>query len=213
VEPLDDRSSRLLIGLDRDELEALTEIACVVSSDDFVIVYVTSAWRAFGQDNGARPLWGVGDSMLAAIAPALRSFYKERLASVIATGLPWEHDYECSSADLYRQFHLRALVLADRAGLLITHSLRIEHPHDAGLTPAPATLALVYQGESGLISQCGHCRRVRRVGVPRTWDWVPQLVSHPAGNTTHGLCEACLAYYFSPAALELLDHRAPDSSF
>jgi len=38
---------------------------------------------------------------------------------------------------------------------------------------------------------------VRRVAT-QSWDWVPALVAQPADNLSHGLCEACSAYYFGP---------------
>ena len=191
-------SSQLLVGLDLDELDQLATITCAIRSGDYVVGYVNPAWHAFGRDNGATRAWGPGDSVLAGIADPLRAFYEDHFATAIATGTPWEHDYECSSAELYRLFHLRAVVLGDHVGLLITHALRVEHLHAAPLSPAELAL---YHGKAGLVSQCGHCRRVRRVAPPRTWDWVPELVAHPARATTHGLCESCLAYYFGPAAL------------
>ena len=190
------RFEPLLSSLDRDDLARSPDVICGVLADGLTIGYANAAWFEFGRRNGATRVWGPGDRLLDAISDPIQGFYAEKLGRVLADRQPWEHDYECSSADVYREFRMRALVLGDGAGLLIVHSLRVERPH------AEVGHPLVegrYRAASGFITQCAHCRRVRRID-PHAWDWVPELVAQPQENLTHGLCELCAAYYFGPGA-------------
>ena len=174
----------------------MSDVTCGVFAEDFLIGYANVAWFEFGRANGARRLWGLDDRLLDAISEPLRSYYAEKLAQVLVDGQPWEHDYECSSVALHREFRLRVLMIADGEGLLLTHTLRFERPHVDGLP----LVTNRYQAATGLITQCAHCRRVRRVAAPHSWDWVPALVEKPSSNISHGLCGLCSAYYFGPNA-------------
>jgi hypothetical protein len=55
-----------------------------------------------------------------------------------------------------------------------------------------------YLGPAGFILQCSNCRRVRRHGT-RAWDWVPALVATTATNVSHGICHACVGFYWGGA--------------
>ncbi|MBA2320227.1 MAG: hypothetical protein H0V89_03640 [Deltaproteobacteria bacterium] len=192
------RFAPLLSEVERSELDTSPDVTCGVFTNDLVIGYVNEAWLAFGRANGASKVWGVGDSLLGAISGPLRAFYAEKLASVPSLDPPaWEHDYECSSPTLRREFRLRALSLAGGAGLLITHSLRVERAHDV---THDRFVENSYRSTNGIVTQCGHCRRVRRVVAPFDWEWAPELVARPPAMLSHGLCGVCLAYYFGPGA-------------
>ncbi len=186
----------LLRGLDEGDLSEASDVICGVFGDDLTIGYINAPWTAFGRANGAVTVWGPGQRLLDAISGPLRAFYGEQLARVSSTGEAWEHDYECVSAVRFRQFRLRVLALEHGAGLLLTHSIRIERANDRESHPL---LPELYRAASGLITQCGHCRRVRRVEPPVEWDWVPELVAHPPHAVSHGVCALCSAYYYGPA--------------
>jgi len=188
------RFEPLLSSLDRSDLARSPDVICGVLADGLTIGYANAAWFEFARQNGARRVWGPGDCLLDAISDPIRGFYAEKLGQVLADRTPWEHDYECSSPDVHREFRLRALVLGEGAGLLLVHALRVEGPH---ADPGHPFVASRYRSAAGLITQCAHCRRVRCVATP-SWDWVPALVAQPVENLTHGLCEACAAYYFGP---------------
>lgn len=196
------RDDELIRGLDREALEQAPDVVCVVHAD-LRIAFVNPAWIAFGRANGAQRVWGRGDRLLDAIPDPLREFYAENLARALSTGVPWEHDYECSSAESHRVFRLRALPIRGGSGLVLMHGLLVERPQ--GERDARALddneIEVAYRDGFGLIAQCAHCRRVRRA-VERTWDWVPALVERQPERVTHSLCEVCLAYYFGPAALD-----------
>ena len=57
-------------------------------------------------------------------------------------------------------------------------------------------MAPEYLDASGLVIQCAHCRKVRNQQRPGGWDWVPVLVAQTYPMTSHGLCPACLDFYF-----------------
>jgi len=200
--PLPARFEPLLAGLDQRDLEKVRDATCGVFVDDnFSIGYVNRPWIDFGEANGARPVWRPGASLLDAISEPLRSFYAEKLAGVLVDGQPWEQDYECSSAEVHREYRMRVMAIAEGTGILITHTLRVEVPHHLASHPF---VDQVYRETNGLIAQCGHCRRLRRAGSQpgeACWDWVPAALSQRLANVTHGICEMCSAYYFGPAML------------
>lgn len=176
----------------------MREVVCGVFARDLVIGYVNAAWVGFARDNGAGRVWGPGDPLLDAMSEPLRGYHAERLATVLRSRDPWEHDYECSSHGVYRQFRLRAVAIGGGEGLLLSHSLRVERPHDRAGSPFDAA---EYIDGSGFVKVCGHCRRARRAGGSEVWDWVPHILARPPENLSHGLCELCSAYYFGPEAL------------
>jgi hypothetical protein len=161
------------------------------------IVYCNKAWDRFAMQNGGME-WlranVVGQSVLEATSGPLTGFYAEVFAKVTRDGRPWQHDFECSSPDVYRLFHMRALPL-EGSSILIENSLRIEHPHGKD-RPAMSPIEAMYRNEHAIIVMCAHCRRTRRKAMPR-WDWVPAFVADSPTPVSHGLCETCRTYYFS----------------
>ena len=111
--------------------------------------------------------------------------------NALATGEVFDQEYECSSPDQRRLFHVRALPIGDQ-GLLIEHSLVAEGKHDWSAREA---VEAVYLGARGLLLQCSHCRRVR---VPEThaWDWVREWAARPHPRTSHVICPSCVGFYW-----------------
>lgn len=159
-----------------------------------VILWHNQAWSDFALANGGADLparFGPGASYVGAIPDVLRPFFEDAFAEALSTGTPFEHDYECSSAEVLRRFRLRALPVQGH-GLLLEHALRVEHPHDGpGEAPDPAR----YVTPKGFVMQCAHCRRVKRSGEA-SWDWVPAWVQAPPVRTSHGICQGCLGHYW-----------------
>ena len=180
---------------DFDE-EALDRDASTIAAldADGTILWTNLAWIRFAAENGGAPelISGfVQTRYLAPVAPELAGFYAEAFSAALETGVPFEHEYECSSAHVYRRFRLRVLPVGG-AGLLLSHSLVAEHPHGE---PAAPPLEARYRTEHGLIVQCAHCRRVRRTDQ-YTWDWVPEWVERMPSSTGHAICPACVGFYF-----------------
>jgi hypothetical protein len=81
------------------------------------------------------------------------------------------------------------------AGFAVINSLRVEHPHDR-LPIAPDDA--VYRNKSGFLRMCANCRRTNRVADPAAWDWVPAYVDRRQTDVTHGVCPACMEFYYHP---------------
>lgn len=109
---------------------------------DFRLAYLNPAWTAFADVNGGQPsvtsTWGLGTRYLDAIAEPLRPFYERLLARAPEPGAslhPVSHQYECSSATLFRKFSMQVYALPEGAGFVIVNSLLVETPHDASGRP------------------------------------------------------------------------------
>lgn len=165
---------------------------------DLSLAYVNLHWFEFARLNGGEPgfteQWVPGRCLLDAIAAPLRPFFTLNFQRCLSESKPWEHLYECSSADEFREFHMTTLPLGLAEGLLVVNSLRRATEH----TRVPcAALDALYLNEDQIVTQCCHCRTVRRVGEKPAWDWVPQWVSAPLANLSHGLCEPCFGFHYS----------------
>jgi hypothetical protein len=201
IPPLDDRLlPAFRPALERFALERIDDYPNPLCGllPDLRIAYLNKGWFAAANANGARAAlaaWGPGADFCAAVRGPLRSFYEKLLAHALRDGRPFTHKYECPTPTRRQQFWMQGTPLgAD--GLLVTHALVIAET----LAPEPGEAGPVarYRGRGGLVVQCGHCRRVRRAAEPLVWDWVPALVAEPPPETSHGLCEPCLGYYYPP---------------
>ena len=169
-----------------------------VVGPDFQLIYFNQGWSAFASENAGEPAisrnWSIGCCVLDAIPPAIRPFFEENFTKCIRESRPWEHQYECSSPEAFRRFVMHCLPLSDGKRLLIVHSL---------VQDAPRTLIehqrveSLYRDEDGIITQCCHCRRVRRKEIRLTWDWVTEWVKTIPPKTSHGLCEICFGFYYN----------------
>lgn len=178
------------------DLDALAkeESTLIAIDPSHKIRWVNPAWTRFALANGGDDVvqrFGTGSSYLDGTSGPARSFYEEALTRAAKTRTIFEHDYECSSPETFRRFHLRALP-CDDAGLLLEHSLVVEHPHDR------VESEIGHEGyvrDNGFILQCSNCRRVRHK-ERSAWDWVPFLVRNVTAKTSHGLCAACEGFYW-----------------
>ncbi len=163
------------------------------------LVFVNEGWRRFAAENGGEPAigerWPLGRSILDALPGRLLAFYRDAYLRCLERGEPWEHDYECSSADRHRLFHQTVRPLSGGDGLLVVNALRVEEPH-AAPGAEPAADGIPYADRHGIVHQCCHCRRIRAHDDPDRWDWVPRWVAAPPARTSHGLCKVCLDHYY-----------------
>ncbi|MFO0619349.1 MAG: hypothetical protein U0414_42565 [Polyangiaceae bacterium] len=161
---------------------------------DLSIAYLNPAYWAFARANGARwgtGEWGIGASLMAAVPPVLSGFYTDLFERARGTRQIVEHEYACASPDRERRFRLRVMP-CEGEELLVVHSLVHEAPHGT----EGASVLEAHYGRNGVVTQCSHCRRVRRNTPPYAWDWVPALVENPPANVSHGLCPPCVAYHY-----------------
>jgi PAS fold len=172
-----------------------------VLSRDLRIVRTNAGYARFANDNGGAEALGRsrhGMNVLDAISPPLRAFYARVFAEALSSGERAELDYECSSPARFRRFRMVVYPI-DGEFLVVVNSLVSETEHaETPYAPSDATYAV-----EGLVTMCGHCRRVRRPGAVRRWDWVPAYVATPGANISHGLCDACAAFYYGDLARPL----------
>ncbi len=206
----DPRFLNLLRDFDRDALE-IDDATIFGLWSDLTLAYTNPGWKRFSAMNGGEPTitseWALGRCVLDAIAEPLRPFYAANYRKSLMEGRPWEHVYECSSADQFRLMHMMVLPLGAAEGLLVINSLRQEIAHSR--TPLPP-LDELYRNAHGIVTQCSHCRRVRRDGTEHVWDWVPAWVVAQPARTSHGLCEPCIGFHHP---LQPRNVRGPTDSF
>lgn len=94
--------AELLVDFDLAALEAETSLVFGLSAD-FEIAYVNPAWGRFAEANGGGgSLIGeriLGQRVLDAISEPTKPFFREHYLFALREGRPWEHLFECSSAD------------------------------------------------------------------------------------------------------------------
>lgn len=190
----------LPVSVPRSVLEHSKAVICVLDPD-LRITYCNPAWDEFARQNSGQDVLAqgvVGSRLLDVVAEPLRAFYEDIFQRAETTGQVQEFDYECSSSELYRSFHMQVLPLKEPHGFLVMHSLRVEKPLDFRPTQAPDDAR--YAGSDGIIVMCCHCRRTRRFQDSHAWDWVPVYLERRSG-VSHGLCGICHAYFY-PTAFE-----------
>ncbi len=167
---------------------------------DFKLAYLNPAWFCFARENGGEPRisaeWGLGKSVLTRMPPQLKKVFKANLKECLRSGKPWNHEYECSSATIYRKYHQIVYPLAKQEGLLIVNSLLVERPHDPKERPPRTADRSLYVDEKGFVCQCAYCRRVKNFKEVNRWDWVPEWVKRFPEATSHSYCPTCFAHYF-----------------
>jgi len=184
-------------GLSITDLQADRSIICILDTDSR-IVFCNWSWDRFAYRNGGLALshlYVVGTSVLDITPASLKPFYQTAYAHVRQTLRPWEHDFECSSAEQYRSFRMRILSIA-RSYLLVENSLRVERPHTHAGGPQPDSDLFV--DTDGSLLMCPHCRRTRHtriIGSPE-WVWIPEYLTFPPGRVADELCGTCLRFFY-----------------
>jgi len=168
---------------------------------DLTIGYLNPAWFRFADENGGEAIaerWGLGSCVLDAMHGPVRDLFEREFRRCFNSGRPWQHDYECSSAKRFREFHMDAFPVRGGLGLLVISTLTAAHSHGSDRVALKPTESL-YLDKDGLILQCGYCRRVQQSGGSRKWDWVPSWVDEQPENVTGGLCIPCYQTRFPEA--------------
>lgn len=172
-----------------------SDIICLLDSE-LRITYCNQAWDRFASQNDGRKCQSadlIGRDMLDCVPEPLARFFRTAFDVVRTSGQPFEFDYECSSALVFRMFRMRILPVAGSAEFMVVHALRIERPHDRTAVPPDDAR---FRRKDGLVVMCCHCRRTRRAAEPNVWDWVPDYVAKPPGMVTTGICSACYLYFY-----------------
>jgi len=176
---------------------------------DYCLAYFNPAWQRFARENGGEPAisrdWGLGVSVMDAAPKELKEFYENYFARSFKSdpliGQPPHHEYECSSAEIYRKLMMTCHALKEEKGLIVVNSVLVERTHDPQeRIPQPPDES-TYVGSNGLVCQCVHCRRVLNIIVENRWDWVPQWVTGIPPKTSYTLCETCFGAYYPDKVL------------
>jgi hypothetical protein len=170
---------------------------------DHTLAYMNPAWFGFAESNGGKTLfgdWTIGRSTLDVIPPAINKWYLQFVAAARSSpgAHPEQHEYECSSAEVYRRFLMTIYPVSagTEKGYVIVHSLKVETSHTEVKGPAKPTVMEEYADGAGLIRQCMHCRLIRSAKDPSRWDWVAEWVRQPQSNVSHSLCDVCFEHYY-----------------
>lgn len=164
---------------------------------DLRIAECNLGWDKFAAANGGVGISRAevrGHSIFEYTPAVLVEFYQKKYAEALRVGHWIGFDYECSTPDAFRQFHM-ALRSVEASGLLVVNS----HLPDQRAPLAPPTEALAdlaYMSPGGFITMCAHCRRTKRQDGSNTWDWVSRFLRETGRNVSHGLCPRCTAYLY-----------------
>jgi PAS domain-containing protein len=164
---------------------------------DLRIAECNAGWDKFAAENG-----GVGISRTEVrgrpifdfIPEVLVRFYRNKFAEALRGGHWIGFDYECSTPDVFRQFHM-ALRSVEYSGLLVVNSY-LANQRIPLASPDQVLADAAYLSPGGMITMCAHCRRTRRQDDSNTWDWVPRFLRYTGRKTSHGLCPRCTAYLY-----------------
>ena len=171
---------------------------------DLRIADCNLGWEKFAAENG-----GIGISRAEVrgrwifdfIPEVLVRFYQEKFSEALRAGHWIGFDYECSTPDAFRQFHM-ALRSIQPSGLLVVNSY-LPNQRAPFAFPDEAMADSAYVSAGGMITMCAHCRRTRRQNDLDTWDWVSRFLRNTGRKVSHGLCPRCTAYLYPE--LELPD--------
>lgn len=164
---------------------------------DLRIADCNVGWDKFAIANG-----GVGISreeirgrnIYELIPEVLVQFYRDKYSEALRTRLWIGFDYECSTPEVPRLYHM-ALRSIESSGLLVVNS-RLTSQR-APLDHSGEVLAdEAYISPGGFITMCAHCRRTRRQYSPDAWDWVPRFLRDAGRKVSHGLCPRCKSYLY-----------------
>jgi hypothetical protein len=172
---------------------------------DLSLAYVNPAWFRFASENNGEPAisthWSIGSAFMQAIPDPLQAFYTRLFSTSLTEGSrtdsrPMQHEYECSSAAIYRRFLMTVYPLPGGTGLLVVNTLAVECPHNPGERPPHPADTQTYADADGVVRQCAHCRRIQVPANADLWHWIPSWVEKCPLHASHTLCNFCLDHYY-----------------
>lgn len=167
------------------------------------IIYANSAWNLVAiSSGGPRAEEVVGTAWRTHIAGLeLSAWYKEVFNRVIEHRKGERHEGDCNTPDRFRLFSNRFDPLVARGmraagGMLVQTNMIEEAPIGERYRIAQPDEER-YRQPTGVILQCGGCRRVLVAGTfPRLWEFVPEYVAERRFDVSHGLCELCREVHY-----------------
>ena len=181
-----------------------SEDSIFVLDEELAIRACNAAYLRFGETNGCTGIesrFGLGCRLTQVLPHAVCDIYLPIYLKALESGARVDHDYECSSPQVFRRYHQTVYPLRERRGLIVSNHLVYEVPHS---WKASAKKPGHFDAD-GWLSQCACCRKVKDRSRPENWDWVPAFVESPHPRTTHTYCLTCLDFYYG----HLLDDCVP----
>ncbi len=155
------------------------------------LAYFNPAWLEFAATNGAPRLasdCALGHAVMSAVPAPLKKFYLDGYASALSTGRCWLSGYQAPTPRRMQSWLQRVEPLASSDGLLVTHMLVSDLPHQvAGHAPDPRR----YRHPDGRLRQCATCRAFSPSGQPSEWELVPSWLALPPPRVSVELCFRC----------------------
>jgi hypothetical protein len=179
--------------LDLPAMADSADVICIVNRE-LCLMGFNNAWSSFARENNGQSIldrYPLGASIAVGEEP-LRSYITSKYRHAIENNTTFEQQYECSRPSTFRVFHQTAYPLNGGTGLVITHHLAVEKPHEENAE----TFSTRFLNEYGIVTQCQNCRKIQDPQHKRSWYWVPSLVEQPLANVSHGICVPCMDYYY-----------------
>lgn len=168
--------------------------ACYTLGADLEITYCNPAWNHFAAENGGRGLLAesvLNRPLFEFFTPVMRDYYAGLFFRARHKREMQCQEYECSSPELFRSFQMQIYPLKN--GFAVINSLHVKKAHaQQGLQPADD----LYLQSNDFVRICSNCRRTCRNDESGQWDWVPAYLNPDRKNITHGICAACLEYFY-----------------
>src|SRR5664279_4990656 len=129
----------------------------------FRIMECNLGWDKFAAENGGVGISRAevrGRNVFEFIPEVLERFYQDKYSEALRVEHWIGFDYECSTPDVFRQFHM-ALRKVEYSGLLVVNSY-LPNQRTPSSLPNEVMDDSLYVSPGGLITMCAHCRRTRR---------------------------------------------------
>ena len=183
-------------GFDIETLENSTDVIYAIS-DTFDLIYFNPSWFKFASENNAKELLKtekfLKENIVTFLPDVLKDFYLDNYKQVLSTNKKWQHQFECSSSEIYRLYNHTAYPFKNKKGILFVNRIRTKEPINK--TDHLAKLNY-YMHPSGFIHQCSNCRSIQRVDDENKWEWVSEWVNNMPKKTSHTICPTCFDYYW-----------------
>ena len=170
---------------------------------EFRIMECNLGWDKFAAENGGVGISRAevrGRNVFEFIPDVLVRFYQDKYSEALRVAHWIGFDYECSTPDIFRQFHM-ALRKVEYSGLLVVNSY-LPNQRTPLSAPNEALADLLYESPGGFITMCAHCRRTRRQDDSNTWDWLSRFLRDTGRKVSHGLCPRCTSYLYPDLQLQ-----------
>ena len=194
-----------LKGIDLKTLESSRHSICALNRN-LEFSYYNPQWLRFAKNNGLNDYlerYPIGTQITEGISgQSISDFYVSKYLESLSSGIIWQHEYECSSLDDFRQYYHGCFPMKSGAGLVLIHTQIVNVPMDRINRPENMGIVKNYLQDNGSIVQCSNCRHINRVDNPKVWDWVPSWVNPPSRIFSHSICPTCFDYHWKYSRIE-----------